>query len=184
MSTPPVTPVITSPGLDALDSYYQYVKGRIIAYNNQRTVAGMLAAQDWPPKSVKLNSFYLLDMGEEPVGKQGFSPAVPIKFHIVQWTWIIKGSDLQPGERLANRGDRYRIMQAMKWELTQGMFPNYAEKQTWNLVNGVFTGASLVPKIFMTWIPVSFHTNYPKDSGLAYGTGSTRIQDISSPITS
>src|SRR5580692_11732009 len=110
MSTPPVTPVITSPGLDALDSYYQYVKGRIIAFNNQRVVKGMLSAQDWPPKQVTLNAFYLLDMGEEPVGKQGFSPAVPIKFHLVQWTWIIKGSDLQPGERLANRGDRYRTM--------------------------------------------------------------------------
>jgi len=184
------TPVISSPALDALDSHYQYVKARINSFTTRvipgmtGVVKGILNAQDWPPKSVILGAFYMLILGEEPVGKQGFSPAVPIKFHVVQWTWIIKGSDLQQGEQLANRGDRYRIMQAMKYELTQGMFPNYAEKQTWDLVDGKFTGASLVPKIFMTWTPVDFHERFDRESGLAYGTGSTRIQDISQPITS
>lgn len=178
------TPVITSPALDAPDTFYQFVKGRIIAFNSQRIVAGMLNAQDWPPKNLKLEAFYLLLLGEEPVGKSGFSPAVPIKFHIVQWTWIIKGSDLQPGEQLANRGDRYRKMQAMKWELTQGMYPNYAPKQTWNIVNGVFKGTPVVGAQALTWTPVSFHEQYPKDSQMAYGVGSTRIQDIQQPITS
>lgn len=178
------TPVITSPALDALDSYYGFVKGRILAFNPSRVVKGMLNAQDWPPKDVTLSAFYLLVLGEEPVGRSGFSPAVPIKFHLVQWTWIIKGSDLQPGERLANRGDRYRIMQAMKWELTQGMFPNYAPKLTWNLVNGVFTGTPFSPAMSITWSPVSFHERYPEDSQVAYGTGSTRIQDIQAQITS
>jgi hypothetical protein len=183
VSTP--TAVITSPGLDALDTYYQWVKARIVTFNSARVVSGMLNAQDWPPKFVKLNSFYLLVLGEEPVGKSGFSPAVPIKFHLVQWTWIIKGSDLQPGERLANRGDRYRIMQAMKWELTQGMFPNYCPKMTWNInAQGSFVGIPFVPALAITWTPVSFHERFDKDSGVAYGTGSTRIQDIFPPITS
>jgi hypothetical protein len=146
----------------------------------------MLNAQDWPPKGADLilNAFYLLVLGEEPVGKSGFSPAVPIKFHVVQWNWIIKGSDLQPGEQLANRGDRYRIMQAMKWELTQGMFPNYAPKQTWNIVNGVFTGSPIPGAQAITWTPIKFHESYPKDSQLAYGVGETRIQDIQQPILS
>jgi len=176
---------MANPGLDALDSYYQFVKGRIKTYNFNRVVAGMLNAQDWPPKQVKLEAFYLLVLGEDVVGKQGFSPAVPIKFHLVQWTWIIKGSDLQQGERLANRGDRYRIMQTMKDELTDGMFPNYTEKQTWALnASQVWTPTSLVPPMYITWTPVSFHERFDKDSGVAYGTGSTRIQDIRQPITS
>jgi hypothetical protein len=186
--------VITSPALDALDSYYQYVKGRInsfstrVVYNSpgkqlNGVVKGMLNAQDWPPKNIVFGAFYLLVLGEEPIGKQGFSPAVPIKFHVVQWTWIIKGSDLQQGEQLANRGDRYRISQAMKWELTQGMFPNYAPKQTWNLVNGVFTGTPFSPAATITWIPVKFNERFDKDSGIVYGTGSTRIQDIQPMIT-
>jgi hypothetical protein len=179
------TLVTPNPGLDAQDSFYQFVKARIQAYNTNRIVAGVLNAQDWPPKNVKLESFYLLIIGEEPVGKQGFSPAVPIKFHLVQWTWIIKGQDLQQGERAANRGGRYRTMQMMKWELTQGMYPNYAEKQTWSLnASGVWTGQSLSPPMFMTWTPVSFHETFDKASQLAYGTGSTRIQDIQQPITS
>jgi hypothetical protein len=184
-----ITPVITSPGLDALDSYYQFVRARILSVannptNNPPIVAGVLNAQDWPPKQVKLNAFYMLILGEEPVGKQGFSPAVPIKFHLIQWTWIIKGSDLQQGEQFANRGDRYRLMQAMKYQLTYGMSPNYCPKLTWNLVNEVWTGVPLIPAMAITWTPVDFHERFDKDSGLAYGTGSTRIQDILPPFTS
>jgi hypothetical protein len=190
-----LTPVIMSPALDALDTYYQYVKARINAYSKRvvsiapnkplnGVVRGMLNAQDWPPKNVVFGAFYLLVLGEEPIGRQGFSPAVPIKFHVVQWTWIIKGDDLQPGERMANRGDRYRISQAMKWELTQGMWPNYAPKQTWNMVNGVFTGTPTNPVSTITWTPVKFDERFDKDSGIVYGTGSTRIQDIQPLISS
>jgi hypothetical protein len=172
--------------VDGIDSFYQFVKARIQVLNTQRVVAGMLNAQDWPPKNVKLEAFYLLVLGEDVVGRQGFSPAVPIKFHLVQWTWIIKGSDLQQGEKLANRGDRYRIMQTMKEELTNGLFPNYAEKLTWSLnqTNGKWLGVPYAPKMFVTWTPVSFQEKFDKDSGVAYGTGSTRIQDILQPITS
>lgn len=189
------TAVITSPALDALDTFYQYVKARIntystrIVYNSpgkqlNGVVKGMLNAQDWPPKNIVFGAFYLLVLGEEPIGKQGFSPAVPIKFHVVQWTWLIKGSDLQQGELLANRGDRYRISQAMKWELTQGMFPNYTPKLTWNLVNGVFTGTPFSPAATITWTPVKFTERFDKDSGIVYGVGETRVQDIQQMITS
>ena len=57
------TQVITSPALDALDTYYQYVKARInafttrVVYNSpgkqlNGVVKGMLNAQDWPPKNI------------------------------------------------------------------------------------------------------------------------------------
>lgn len=171
--------------VDSVDSFYRFSKSRIIAYNPNRIVVGVVNAQDWPPKDLTMEAFYLLYLGDDVVGKQGWSAVVPIKFHLVQWTWIIKGSDLQQGTRAAFRGDRYRKMQAMKYELTQGMVPQYTEKLTWSLdSNGNLQSASYSPKMFVTWTPPSFHEKTDTDSGVAYGTGSTRIQDIFQPITS
>ena len=55
------------PMSDGIDSFYQYVKARIVASNSSRTVAGLLAARDWPPEKVKLQAFYLLTLGESPI---------------------------------------------------------------------------------------------------------------------
>ena len=178
---------------DGIDSYYQYVKGRVNAYTTRTVpdiangvVAGMLSAQDWPSKDVKLDAFYLLDLGEAPIGKQGYSAAVPIKFHQVQWVWVNKGTDLTPGLRQANRGDRYRTMQVMKGELINGHFPGFCEKQTYSLVNGVWTGTSLVPQEFITWPPIEFHEKWsqpPDGAGVGYGSGAVRIADMVDTIT-
>lgn len=183
---------LPSSGLEVLDSHYQYVKARINAVTTRvpkdgsasNVVAGMLNAQDWPPKEVKLEMFYMLVLGREPIGNQGFSPANPIKFHLVQWTWMAKGSDLQQGVKQAYRGDRYRIMQTMEDELIYGMFPNYAERQSWALdANGNWIATSFSPQRFFTWTPVELHEQNPKESGIAYGTGRTRLQDIPLSIT-
>lgn len=178
------TPVIVSSGLEVLDSHYQFVKARILAVNPSRVVSGMLNAQDWPPPQVKLEAFYMLVLGREPVGKQGFSAANPIKFHLVQWTWIIKGTDLKQGVKAAYRGDRYRIMQTMEDELIYGINPNYAERQSWTIdQNDNWVASSFTPKQYFTWTPVAFHETFNKDSGIAYGTGRTRLQDIPQSIT-
>src|SRR5580692_7234491 len=149
---------------DGVDSFYQYVKGRINAFTTRTVpdigggvVAGMLSAQDWPYKGVKFDAFYLLVLGEAPIGKQGYSAAVPIKFHQVQWVWINKGTDLTQGIRQANRGDRYRTMQTMKGELVNGHFPGFCEKLTYSLVNGVWTGVAENPVEYITWNPIEFH---------------------------
>src|SRR5580692_617895 len=124
---------------DGIDSYYQWVKGRVNAFTTRTVyntpnnplngvVKGMLSAQDWPPKDIVFDAFYLLVMGDAPIGRQGYSAAVPIKFHQVQWVWINKGTDLTQGIRQANRGDKYRTMQTMKGELVNGHFPGFCEK--------------------------------------------------------
>lgn len=170
---------------DAVDSHYQYVKARILALNPNRIVAGLLDAQDWPSKPIKFDAFYLLVLGEVSVGRQGFSPSTPIKLHQIQWAWINRGTDLKSGERQANRGDRYRVMQTMKGELMNGLYPGYTEKLSWSLnTNGNFVGTSKVPPEFITWTPVDFHDKYDKDSGLGYGSGAIRIQDMTDTITS
>lgn len=171
--------------VDAIDSHYQYVKARIAIVNPQRVVAGLLDAQDWPPKEVKTDAFYLLMVADTSIGRQGYSAAVPIKFHHVSWVWINKGTDLQQGERKANRADRMRTMQSMKGELINGLFPNYAEKQTWALNGaGVWIGTSLNPAEFITWTPVDFHEQGAKDSGVRWGTAATKISDMTDRIYS
>jgi len=182
--------LIPSAALEVLDSHYQYVKARINTATKRTipgqkgVVAGMLNAQDWPPKEIKIEMFYMLVLGREPVGHEAYSSANPIKFHLVQWTWLVKGSDLQQGTRQAYRGDRYRIMQVMEDELSYGMTPNYAERQSWSLnASDVWVATSFSPKQFFTWTPVEFHETFTKDSGIAYGTGRTRLQDIPQPIT-
>lgn len=168
---------------DAVDSHYNYVKTRILAINPVRVFGGLLNAQDWPSKPIKYDAFYLLLLGEDSVGRQGYSASTPIKFHQIQWSWITKGTDLPLGVRQANRGDRYRTVQLMKSELLTGLFPNYAEKKSWGLVGGTYTGTSKNPQEFNTWTPVSFHEKYDKDSGMIYGSGSLRIQDMLDTIT-
>lgn len=178
---------------DGIDSYYQYIKGRVNAFSTRTVpdigtgvVAGMLSAQDWPSKDVKFDAFYLLVLGEASIGKQGYSASTPIKFHQVQWTWINKGTDLTPGIRQANRGDRYRTMQTMKGELTNGHYPGFCPKLTWALVNGTWTGTALTPAEVITWQPIEFHEKWsqPADtSGVGYGSGAVRVADMLDTIT-
>jgi hypothetical protein len=170
---------------DAIDSFYRFVKANVIAINADRIFVGIMNAQDWPPKNLTLEAYYLLVLGEEPIGKQGYSQAVPIKFHLVQWVWLIKGSDLQQGTRAAFRGDRYRTMQSMKDEMTQGMYPGYSPKLTWalNPATGAVVGTPFTPPLTIAWPPVTFHEKFDKESGVAYGTASTRIQDFYPTIT-
>lgn len=176
---------------DAVDSHYEYVRGRIRTLNPNRVMGGLLAAQDWPTKSVKLNAFYLLVLGEDSVGRQGYSASTPIKFHTVQWVWINKGTDLVQGIKAANRGDRYRTMQQMKGELLNGLFPNFSEKLSWALVatgqpspnEARWTGTSKTPAEFIWWTPADFHEKLDKESMVMYGSGATRIQDMTDEIT-
>lgn len=171
--------------IDAIYTFYEFVKGRVQVQNPNRLVKGLLAAQDWPPKEVKLEAFYLLDLGESPIGRQGYSQTIPIKFHQVQWVWIIKGTSLQQGVRAANRGDRFVTMQQMKGELINGLYPGYTDKMTWALDgNGVFVGTELVPPEQITWNPVELHEKLDKDSGVMYGSGAVRIANMTDAILS
>lgn len=183
---------------DAQYSFYEYVKPRLLSYianpaNNPTsvsgvssiTVSGILNAQDWPSKTIKFDSFYLLVLGEEPIGKQGYSQYSPMVFHQLQWVWIDKGSDTVAGQRQANRGDRFVLAQVMKGALLYGHAPGYAPKLTWALVNGVFTGSpTSTPNEAITWNPLTFREKYDKASGLIYGAAQVRVWDMTDAITS
>lgn len=178
---------------DGVDSHYQWVKARILAKNPTRVVAGLLNAQDWPSKPIKLDAFYLLVLGEVPVGREMYSTYSAAKFHQLQWVWINKGADIPAqGVRAANRGGRYRTMQAMKEELNYALVPGYTEKKSWSMVatgnpppnDFKWTGVSMVPEEFITWNPIEFHERYDKDSGVGYGSGALRVFDMLDVVAS
>ena len=168
---------------DGIDSYYQYVKARILAFNSSRTVKGMMDAQDWPAKNVVFDAFYLLDIGDAPVGRTFYSAQTPVMFRQVQWVWINKGTDLVQGMRQANRGDRFRTLEAMKGELINASFPGFCLKQTWLLDgNGKWNGTPTNPNEYVLWKPIEFHKKSDRDSGMIYGSAATRIVDMTDPI--
>lgn len=171
--------------VDAVDSFYQAVKSRMTDLNPQREVKGMLMAQDWPPKNVALEAFYLLTIHDSPSGKSFYSAVTPVKFHHVQWVWIIKGTDIQQGTRAANRGDRFRTMFTMKDELTKAMYPNFTEKLNWSLDgNGIWAGVAESPVEYITWTPVEFYEKSAMDSGMVWGSAATKIWQMTDTITS
>lgn len=170
---------------DAIESHYVYVRDRIKTFNPNRIVKGIVNAQDWPPKKVEPDAFYLLVLDDAPIGSQGYSQYQPMIFHQLQWVWINKGTDIVPGVRKANRGDRYNVSQNMKGELLYGLAPGYTQKLSWSL-DGNGKLVSSIPDIPepITWNPVAFHTKLDKDSGINYGAGALRVWDMTDAITS
>ena len=171
--------------VDAVDSFYQAAKARLAVINPERVVKGMLVAQDWPPQNVTLNAFYLLTLKDSAADRSFYSASVPVKFHHVQWVWIIKGTDLQQGQRAANRGDRFRTMFTMKDELTKALYPNFTEKFTWSLDgNGDWLPTAESPVEYITWTPVEFYERSAMDSGVVWGSGAVKIWTMTDTITS
>lgn len=170
--------------IDGVLSHYEYVKAQILAVNPNRKVAGQMFAQDWPPKDVKEEAFYLLSLGDNPIGRQGFSPAIPIVGHELQWTWIVKGQDIGAGQVGPNRGIRFQNHFQMKDEMRQAQSPYFCEKKSWgynppNTKNWV--GTSLVPQEFILWAPPTYRERLDKDSGVVYGIVSVRVFDMLDP---
>jgi hypothetical protein len=163
--------------VDAVDSHYQHVKARIKAENPTRQVLGLLEAQDWPPKTIKTQAFYLLTLKNESQ-EQG-TKANAIRVHFLQWVWIIEGTDLQQGVRAANRGDRFRINEQMKGELAAAMFPRFTVKQSWQLnANGVWVGTPKDPPEVTRWSKLQLMQRTDRASGLVYGIGSVNVTDM------
>lgn len=171
--------------VDAIDSFYQAAKARLVATASPYPAKGLLEAQDWPNKNALSNVFYLLTLDDRAVGRQMYSATVPVKFHLVQWVWIITGTDLQSGQRAENRGDRFRVGQAMKDALTNALYPNFTEKKTWALDSGgTWIGTSLIPPEYITWSPVEFAPKSSQESGVIYGAASVRIWNMLDSIPS
>ena len=169
----------------AIDSFYQNIKSRIQQINSSRIVAGLLMAQDWPPKNVKLNAFYLLNLTDVPASRDMNSATVQTLSRYVQWVWIIPGTPLQSNQQGANRGDRLRIHWQMQQELMQALYPYFCEKKNWARDgNGVWSGVAQVPEASIFWTRGEFKEQIDKESGSIYGLASLYICDSLEPVSS
>lgn len=181
--------------IDAIDTHYQYVRGRLqqaltLDVTNSVTATGAYQAQglvmalDWPPKNFVPNAFYLLTMDDAPIGRQGYSQALPMQFHRVMWKAIIVGDSLKQGEKAENLGTRFRTLWAVKEAFRQAMFPGFTEKLHFSLVNNVWTGAEKSPIQYITWNPPECHEKKDDASGAVEFSAMLRIWDITDQIFS
>lgn len=171
---------------DGMLSHYEYVKARIIAINSNRVVRGYMMAQDWPPKNIQDSAFYLLSHGEQPVGRQMFSPTVPVVSHLLTWMWVIKGADISAGQVGPNRGLRFQVSYQMKDEIKQALYPYFCQKFTWGWDNSVppnFVGTAASPIQYVGWQPPSYQDKLDKQSGVVYGSAAIRVWDMLDQIT-
>lgn len=167
----------------AVDSHFRWVLSRMQTINPSRQVLGIMNAQDWPPQQVRFESFYLLSLGEEPVGKSFDSASVPVLSHELQWLWMVLGTDLQTGLVGRNRGDRYRTDATMKGELLKALYPRFCEKQDWVLNGNSLASLNVQPtsrnpKEFVWWNHPTFHRSLDKASGIVYGSAGIAIVDM------
>jgi len=175
--------------IDAIDSYFEFMEAGIIAVNANRKVIGIMDAMDWPPKTVQLESFYLLVLGARGLtGKSAWSSAIPTYVHTLQWTWIIAGSDLTQGKIGRSRGDRYRTNITMRDELvvaTQSAW--WTQKLQWtirgNTPSGVVLSSTpLSPSEFLWWGPLTFLNKQDRESGTIFGAATVQITDMESAL--
>lgn len=175
---------------DAPDSYFAYVESRIQAINPSRKLFGPIDSMDWPPKKLELEAFYLILLSAAPL-PLGASQASPFMTLPVQWSWIIKGTDLQSGIRGRSRGDRGRTHREMMAELVQGCYPGQTEKKsyTMNDTTGLPVATSFDPVQYMSWSLPSFGDNplgrwggrKIDESGVIYGYATVYLSDV--PVT-
>jgi len=170
--------------IEAIDSFFKTTKNRILSINSNRKVIGVMTALDWPPQTVQMESFYLLTLAETPVRKEAWSPSNPIMTFTLQWVWMIAGTDLQPGLKGRNRGDRYRTAFAMKDELRKALYPQFCEKKYITTdSNGTVSFNSFDPPDYIRWTPPEFRDRSDRDSGLIYGLCALTLTAVTSEIS-
>jgi hypothetical protein len=152
-------------------------------------MVAVMDAMDWPAKPVSFENFYLLTLGQRPLGKEFWSGTVPVLAHTLQWTWMISGTDLRTGKVGRSRGDRYRTNMTMREELLGASWPWFTEKLSWAVQGSspsglVLQSQSLNPREFMWWTELTFMNRIDRESGILYGTATLYLTDMDAAITS
>lgn len=188
--------------IEAVDSYYQHVVSRMATINPNRQILGYMDAQGWPPQPVRFESFYLLTLGSTDAGKGVSTPAVPSATYVLQWAWVILGTDLTTGKVGRNRADRFRIEMQMRDELRQANYPLFSEKKSWSITGNSassiqLVSSSLSPQEYIRWSQLSFRVvgkraggvsvgagqaGSDQESGVMYGSASLSLTDITEMI--
>lgn len=180
MSTLPATPLF----IDGIDSYYFYVKNRILQINPARVFGGIVQARDWPMKEAQLEVPYLLLQREDP---KPFGRSVswfrPMESMQVRWAWMIQGDNIQANAQSTNRGNKYRINGQMIQELLNGSYPGFCKKYQYSAVDDGTGKAEKIavaydPTEFVKWSMPRFSDTIDSVSGILYCTGIVGIHDF------
>ena len=172
------------PFIDAIDTYLRYVRMRLAVINPNRVVKGPIDAQDWPLDKVEAGALYLLVLDDSPIGQQGYSAAIPIYHHVIQWSWAVFGNDLGECAIGNNRGNRYRLDNQIKGELIKATYPGFTDKVSLSVTPGQLVATPYDPAEPIWWTPLEFGPKRTdKDSGVVYGIGTTYITQMTDLIT-
>jgi hypothetical protein len=172
--------------VDWTDSFYQYVKARVLAINPTRVFSGIVDATDWPSLNAIPDSFYLILNSLDPNRGQGpgtNSWFAPLFGESVMWSWPIIGADIGPDTIAANRGSRYRTNFHMIQEILQGMYPGFCEMKQWSMEGTTLISASYTPPEFIYYTKPKFSTRIERSTGILFGAASVTITGFS-PILS
>lgn len=185
MSTQPVgapSNALTADFSDVIDSYYRWVKARILAVNPQRKFQGIIQALDWPFKEAAIETIYLAIATDTP-SRQG-TPSSPAYTQRLSWVYLVQGADLRAGQQGPNRS-KYRTNNTIKRELILGNFPQFCERQQWSLdENENLVGTSYYPSEGIWWNSITFKDKVDKTSGILFGDGSVSVTSFAPTIQS
>lgn len=170
--------------VDWSDSFYNYVKQRILTKNPDRVFSGIVEARDWPVKEAVPESLYMLTTTMDPKRMPG-SWSAPIYSERIQWVWQIRGVDQAQGVQIGNRGDRYRKHFQICQELMYGVFPGYCEKLSYSLdENNQLQGTSYIPTESIWFTMPTFSDRVEQSSGIMFGSAVLTISGFPPAVTS
>lgn len=181
MSAAPVTPLLA----DSIDSYYYYVKGRVLQINSDRTFGGIVQARDWPMKEAQLETPYLLIQADtgKPLGK-ALSWYRPLVNFQVRWAWMIQGDNIQANAQSTNRGNKYRINMQMIQEIVIASSPGFCQKYQYSVVddgtgNPEKLSVAYDPTEYVRWSVPRFVDTIDSVSGILSCLGTVGLNDFS-----
>lgn len=166
--------------IDSVDSYYMTIQRQMAIISPGQLFAGVIQARDFPMTPPLQNALYLLVISAQPIGGTESQNLYEI---LCQWTWLSIGTDIQPNQQAANRGDRYRASMAIVNSLRNANFPSYCAKSTISSVDAEgdltvtpINGPAVGGAESIWWSKLSFQPKQdnPK-SGIVYGAASVRI---------
>lgn len=177
--------------IEAIDSYYSYVKAQMatlkaVVYVNGNSVpqpfGGVSNARDWPQTQPTEGALYLLFLNATPLSDEATWAQNKYRFYL-QWVWILIGTDIQPGQQGQNRSDRYRSNFQIIANLRQSNYPGFCIKNSYTATSQGAVVGTRVQSVFprseiemVTWTPLRYMPKSDNQkSGIVYGAAAVEL---------
>ena len=174
-------PVTVPQSVDTIESFYYWVRSRVLTINSARVFGGIVQARDWPLKVATLEAPYLLIQSDTSVPfAKSVSQQQSNSLLRVQWAWMIQGDNIQANAQSTNRGNKYRINMQMIDEMRNGHFPGQCEKLQYTLTDdGTGNPLQVVteynPPEYVRWTQPRFSDKIDRTSGILFCSGAVSV---------